>query len=212
MGYLNVTNITFEEGTSSVKKPFNLTIQFECLKNQTEEVEWKFIYVGDSHDIIHDQVLDVIVMDSVDYGCNEFTWEVDQPNYSLVPNQQEILDSTIVMIEASYKEKLFFRCSYLIRHFYTDPELQENTPDTVLFDKLHREILIGNPIVTIYELAWKDQEGGLGGLSSNQIIDSSVFKDVNMFEEESNDKLGERRNLLEELERKNEINDTPAVA
>jgi len=74
-------------------------------------------------------------MDEVDYGCNEFTWEVDQPNYSLVPDQAEILDSTIIMVEASYKEKLFFRCSYLIRHFYADAELADNPPDVVDISK-----------------------------------------------------------------------------
>ena len=66
MGYLNVTNITFDEGTSEINKPFSITIQFECLKALSDgnlisnlykkEVEWKFIYVGHSHDVKHDQV------------------------------------------------------------------------------------------------------------------------------------------------------------
>lgn len=43
---------------------------------QKLDVEWKFIYVGDSHDAKHDQVLDSICMDNIDFGANEFTWEV----------------------------------------------------------------------------------------------------------------------------------------
>jgi len=204
MGYLNVTNITIEESITHVSKPFTLTIQFECLKPLNDEVEWKFIYVGDSHDVKHDQVLDTIVMDQVEYGCNEFSWEVDQPKYDLVPDQTEILDSTIIMVEASFKEKLFFRCSYLIRHFYKDQELSDNPPDAVNFDMLFREILLANPIVTIYELAWKDilDENYVQG----QNIDTVQFKNINMLEEEKTENIGQdRAQIIKEIENQAQI-------
>lgn len=59
----------------------------------------------------------------------------------------DILDSTIIMIIGSYRSKKFFRCSYLIRQFYQDAELQENQPDVIQFDKLFREIKIEKPII-----------------------------------------------------------------
>ena len=42
-------------------------------------------------------------------------------------------------------------------------------------------------------LAWKDLEGGNveGQTTANQIIDSSCFKDVNMFEEEGEEMYGD---------------------
>ena len=105
------------------------------------------------------------------------------------------------MDEASYKEKLFFRCSYLIRHFYADPVLAESQPDQVNFEKLSREILLANPIVTIYELAWKGLiDTNIGCQQST--VDAGQFKNINMFDDDCQpmDKNDERQKLLTDLQ------------
>ena len=82
MGYLNVLNIQFDENVSAITKPFVLKIQFESLKSIKEgigrspDIDWKFVFVGNSHDSRFDQVLDTITMEEVEFGMNEFTWEV----------------------------------------------------------------------------------------------------------------------------------------
>ena len=86
MGYVRIVNIVFDEKVSSISKPFVLQIQFECLKALREgsaeinglELEWEFVFVGNSHDAKYDQVLDTITMEEAELGVNEFTWEVRQ--------------------------------------------------------------------------------------------------------------------------------------
>ena len=42
------------------------------------EIEWKFIYVGNSQDARYDQELDTICMNQLSYGTSEFDWEVNK--------------------------------------------------------------------------------------------------------------------------------------
>lgn len=123
---------------------------------------------------------------------------MDTPNYSLVPDQSEILDSTIIMVEAYFNNHIFFRCSYLIRHFYPDQELADNPPDNVVFEKLNREILVNNPIVTLYELAWKDVADSNFQNASN--VDTEHFKNINMLEDDEGNTKENREKLLKQLE------------
>jgi hypothetical protein len=37
MGYINVVNITWDQGVSQVETPFTFTVQFECLKKIENE-------------------------------------------------------------------------------------------------------------------------------------------------------------------------------
>ena len=94
-------------------------------------------------------------MDQYTHGKNAFMWEVDAPDFGKVPDETDLLDSTIIMITASFKNQKFFRCSYLIRHFYQEQELIDNPPDFINYDKLMREIRMEQPIITLYELAWE---------------------------------------------------------
>lgn len=101
MGYFNITNITFASSQQKINENFNMKIQFECLREIHQEIEWKVVYVADSDSKTFDQELDSIYMKSLNYGTSEFDWKVNQPDYSKIPNAAEIFDSTLLMIIVS---------------------------------------------------------------------------------------------------------------
>ena len=161
------------------------------------------MFVGNSHDSRFDQVLDTIAMEGVDFGINEFTWEVaaqlmqvDPPNYKAIPDELDVLDSTIIMIVVYYKKKKFFRCSYLIRQFYQDKDLMENKGESIVWDKLYREIRTDKPIITLYEVVW-DQSltSGMPGR-----IDKNQFEAINLLADHpEKDEQAERDSTMQKF-------------
>lgn len=143
-------------------------------------------------------------MASLEYGVSEFTWEVPAPDYGKVPDMLDIFDSTIVMIVATYAGKKFFRCSYLLRQFYIDEQLQAEQPEAFQFDKMSRELKVDNPIIKLYELAWN--EGSLIGNNSEfntEIQGHSQIEDVDMLGENGvTNEQDERDRTLKELQGK----------
>jgi len=103
MGYFNITNVVFESSSHRINEDFKLKIQFECLRQIRQEVEWKVVYVADSDNASCDQELDAIYMQSLNYGSSEFDWNVPKPDYSKIPNVMEIFDSTLLMLIVSVK-------------------------------------------------------------------------------------------------------------
>jgi hypothetical protein len=65
---------------------------------------------------------------------------------------------TALIISVSYKEQEFFRVGYYIYNTYIDPELIENPPETVLIDKISRNILSDKPRITRFDIKWGDEK------------------------------------------------------
>lgn len=101
MGYFNITNVLFSSSVQKINEDFSLKIQFECLREIKQEVEWKVVYVADSDNKSFDQELDSIYMGSLNFGSSEFDWNVPKPDYSKIPNAMEIFDSTLLMLIVS---------------------------------------------------------------------------------------------------------------
>ena len=105
----------------------------------------------------------------------------------------DIFDSTIIMVVASYNGKKFFRCSYLIRQFYEDEELQLNQPENIQFDKLFREIKTDKPIIKLYELVWDEDNVIMG-----EKVSGEKFEDLDMFKDnDAKEEMEERERTLE---------------
>jgi hypothetical protein len=104
---------------------------------------------------------------------------VEPPNYKAIPDETDILDSTIIMIIVYYKQKKFFRCSYLIRQFYLDEETNENKPESIQWEKLYREIRTDKPIITTYDVVWDENN-----LAGHNNIKKNDFTNVNLFTDE----------------------------
>ena len=108
MGYFNITNVQFASSSQKINDNFLLKIQFECLREIKQEIEWKVVYVADSDNKSFDQELDSIYMDSLNYGSSEFDWNVSKPDYSKIPNAMEIFDSTLLMLIVSINKYVVF--------------------------------------------------------------------------------------------------------
>lgn len=160
MGYINITNIIFSSSTEGISAPFSLKIRQDCLKEINHELEWRFVYVGDPQNSNHDQVLDAIFIDHLDYGPNEFEWEVPPPNYTKIPNEHDIFDSSIIVLIALLDNREFFRCSYLIAHEYADPDMRENPPEETQWEKLQRRVRTDNPVIKIQPIPWDEMATG----------------------------------------------------
>lgn len=117
--------------------------------------------------------------------------QVDPPKYEQVPDETDILNSTIIMIIVKYKKNRFFRCSYLIRQFYQDEELALNPPDNIVWDKLFREIKTEKPIITLYDLVWDD----------NTLV---IPGNINKGQFEGVDILGDTESQMGEQEERNQ--------
>lgn len=128
-------------------------------------------------------------------GSKPRTNQVEPPNYRAIPDETDVLDSTIIMIIVYYKKKKFFRCSYLIRQFYQEPEMQEKaTTEPIQWDMLYREIKTEKPIITLYDMVW--DESGTMNLPSN--INKDQFEGVNLFKD-NDDEQAQRNEELKQL-------------
>jgi hypothetical protein len=62
----------------------SLNITFEANQPLKSDVEFKLTYVGSANSEINDQVLDSILVGPVPVGVNQFVFETDPPNPSLI--------------------------------------------------------------------------------------------------------------------------------
>lgn len=154
MSYITVTNITMANPVARPEAPIQLTVRFECLKQITGSIEWKAIYVGNPDETSFDQTLDCIDMEEVEYGVNEFDWELDAPDYSKLPSEFDIFDTSVIMILVYADGKEFFRCSYLTTHVYTNPAYEDEPPENVKWDEIERRVN-KKPIIAVSDIDWK---------------------------------------------------------
>jgi len=57
---------------------------------------------------------------------------------------------TVIIIAAAYRDKEFVRVGYYVNTYYEDEALMETPGDKVIWEKLHRNVLIEKPKVTRY--------------------------------------------------------------
>lgn len=64
-----------------------------------------------------------------------FLFQADPPDETKIP-VGDAVGVTVVLLTCGYKGQEFVRVGYYVNNSYTDPELQENPPDTPQFDKV----------------------------------------------------------------------------
>ncbi|GFR86116.1 histone chaperone asf1 [Elysia marginata] len=69
-----------------------------------------------------------------------FVFEADPPDVRKIP-VDDIMGVTVVLLTCSYRSKEFIRVGYYVNNEYDDPELKENPPAEIQFQKLTRNIL-----------------------------------------------------------------------
>lgn len=173
MALINVTNIKIGNNFVPIQSPLVFQIEFECLEDLKNDVEWKIIYVtsdgsGYEKDTLEEAmdylksdnqgeiVLDAVCLGPVYRGILEFEFRVNPPDYARM-NPNCILGMQAVLITASYCDQEFIRIGYYTNNTYDDETLRENPPDEPIFDKMVR-CIIDQPRVTRFPIRWDSED------------------------------------------------------
>ncbi|XP_063399329.1 histone chaperone asf1b-A-like [Mytilus trossulus] len=155
MAKVNICNVRVLDNPSPFFNPFQFEITFECLEDLPEDLEWKIIYVGSAESVDHDQTLDSVLVGPVPGGKHMFVFQAGPPDISKIP-YKDAVGVTVVLLTCSYRNKEFIRVGYYVNNEYTDPEIRENPPENIMFEKLERSILATSPRVTRFKIDWDD--------------------------------------------------------
>ena len=105
-----------------------------------------------------------------------------------MPEDNDVLDTTILMIVVYFKTYKFFTCTYLIRQFYMDEALMNERPDPIRWAIVYREIKTDQPIITLYDVVWddylSDNRTATGNIKKDKFKDVDLMKSTNDPEEE----------------------------
>lgn len=157
MSIVSLLNVNVLNNPAKFKDPYQFEITFECLEPLKDDLEWKLVYVGASKSSKYDQELDSLLVGPVPQGVNRFIFEADPPNPDLIP-QDQLVSITVMLLSCSYKDRDFVQVGYYVNNEYDSPELQENPPSRVDIDHVVRNLLAEKPRVTKYNIPWDSDE------------------------------------------------------
>eukprot|EP00240_Pyramimonas_obovata_P014268 CAMPEP_0118926974 /NCGR_PEP_ID=MMETSP1169-20130426/4560_1 /TAXON_ID=36882 /ORGANISM="Pyramimonas obovata, Strain CCMP722" /LENGTH=217 /DNA_ID=CAMNT_0006868643 /DNA_START=484 /DNA_END=1133 /DNA_ORIENTATION=- len=151
MSAVNVTQVAILDNPSRFTNPLQFEIQYECLNDLQEDLEWKLTYVGSAEDEKHDQILDSVLVGPVVAGSYRFVFQADAPDPSKIP-PADMTGVTVLLLTCAYRDKEFIRVGYYVNNEYDNEEMRENPPDAPVLDKLVRNILADKPRVTKFPI------------------------------------------------------------
>lgn len=128
-------------------QPFAFAIEYECLYELREDLEWKMIYVGSAESEQYDQTLDSVLLGPLTPGSFKFVFEGNAPDAGKIP-ADDLIGVTVVLLTCSYKGAEFIRIGYYVNVDYLDEGLKESPPEVPVLEKLSRTILTDHPRVT----------------------------------------------------------------
>lgn len=157
--------LTRQRGTA-----YAATLQYDCLYDLPDDLEWKLTYVGSAESEKYDQTLDAVYVGPVAPGQYRFVFQADPPNFTALPSS-DIVGVTIILLTCSYKNQEFLRVGYYVNNEYMDEQLREDPPAVPALDKLMRSILSDKPRVTKYPIDWEGNGIVVGGSGA---VDTAV--------------------------------------
>lgn len=102
MTAVNVLRVNVLNNPTDCQTPLAFEIEYECLYDLQDDLEWKMIYVGSAESEAHDQVLDSVLVGPVFAGNYKFTFEGNPPDLIKLPSD-DVVGVTIVLLTCSYK-------------------------------------------------------------------------------------------------------------
>ncbi|KAK9858446.1 hypothetical protein WJX84_004208 [Apatococcus fuscideae] len=157
MTAINVTSVSVLDNPSLFTNPLQFEIQYECLFDLKDDLEWKLIYVGSAESEKYDQVLDSVLVGPVYPGSYRFVFQADPPDHAKLP-PDDLVGVTVMLLTCSYRNKEFIRIGYYVNNEYWEEELRENPPERPLIDRLCRNILADKPRVTKFPVDFDSAE------------------------------------------------------
>ncbi|KAJ8550044.1 hypothetical protein K7X08_033751 [Anisodus acutangulus] len=161
MSAVNVTNVAVLGNPSSFQSPFQFEISYECVAALKEDLEWKLIYVGSAEDETYDQLLESVFVGPVNVGTYRFVLQADPPDPARI-HAEDIIGVTVLLLTCSYVGQEFVRIGYYVNNDYDDEKLREQPPQTVLIDKIRRNILTDKPRVTKFLINFHPENSETG--------------------------------------------------
>ncbi|KEG09709.1 anti-silencing protein ASF 1 [Trypanosoma grayi] len=144
------------ENPTSYTQPMRWRMRLEALQALEEPISVAFVWVGSASSPDHDQVLDTFDVGPLAMGATEFTMECDPPQVELVP-PQDVLGVTILVISFQYRGQEFLRVGYYTQVAYFDAYLNQCPPQLPQGDLLGRFVAMPRPTVTVTPIAWDEE-------------------------------------------------------
>ncbi|CAJ15961.1 anti-silencing protein ASF 1 like protein, putative [Trypanosoma equiperdum] len=141
------------DNPSSYTQPMHWRMRLEALEALDDTISIAFVWVGSAASPNHDQVLDSFDVGPLAQGVTEFTMECDPPQVELVPTQ-EVLGVTILVISFQYREQEFLRVGYYTQVAYFDGRMNNCPPPVPQVELMGRFIAMPRPTVTVTPIAW----------------------------------------------------------
>jgi len=122
MALVNITNVIVLDNPSVFSNDFQFEIEFECLGELEDDLEWKVTYVGSAEDQTRDQVLEEVMVGPVPQGVSKLVLTAEAPSTALILSK-DLVGVTVVLITCSYREKEFVRIGYYVNneYYHTNP-------------------------------------------------------------------------------------------
>ena len=158
------------------------------------------IYVGSAESSSHDQVLDELLVGPVPVGINKFILQTDAPDPSLIPNN-DILGITVILVTCSYREQEFARVGYYVNNEYRPfegyNEEEHGSPDIEKLDltKVYRQIVADKPRVTRFPIQWAGDSKVASPSAMEEDEDENNANDNDMvmnMDQDKSDTMGNR--------------------
>mmetsp|Transcript_12605 Transcript_12605/g.27241 ORF Transcript_12605/g.27241 Transcript_12605/m.27241 type:complete len:200 (-) Transcript_12605:927-1526(-) len=156
MAAVNVTRVCPHSDLVPFNTTFSFEIEYECVYQLQDDLEWKMIYVGSAESEKYDQVLDSVLVGPVYAGNYRFVFEGSAPEAGKIP-PDDIVGVTVILLTCSYKGKEFIRIGYYVNNEYLEEELRENPPEVPILSKIYRSILADHPRVTRFPIEFDSQ-------------------------------------------------------
>lgn len=137
---ITITNLIVHSDKTGFDKPFQFDIEYECLHDLPDDLEWRVIYcVGDES---LDQELEMVLVGPVNTGHYRFWLQCNPPDVARIP-VQHIVSKSVVLLTCSYHGKEMLRVGYFVNNMYEE-------------DKLVRVVLADKPRVTRFAFAYDE--------------------------------------------------------
>lgn len=173
MTAISVTNVNVLDNPSKVTNPLQFEIQYECITELSDDLEWKLTYVGSAESEKYDQVLDAVFVGPVACGQYRFVFQADPPDFSKIPSD-DVVGVTIILLTCSYRNQEFLRVGYYVNNEYADEALRDNPPTEPQIDMLWRNILADKPRVTKFPIEWDNTKEETMGEQDGEAHDNGA--------------------------------------
>jgi len=152
-----IVNVEPLEPIGKLTDKLAFKVAFEAFEDLPEEIDFSVMVTWDGHRE-HDQILDVVQAGPLKAGKYKFTFEVAKvPDYSKVKDE-DVTDSCLLLLSASYRGSCFSKVGFFVSHEYQDQVLSQEPPSKPLLEKLVRKISTKDARITTIPIKWGDED------------------------------------------------------